>query len=96
MTLLSHRTENVPCIVEIEQTFESLRANVVLEGYAPEPGDRVIVHGAPTRIDFGVRAVFPCRATVIHAGAVGRQMTRLLSYLELTELYEIGFSAGEA
>ena len=96
MTFMSYRTENVPCTVEIEQTSESLRANVVLEGYAPEPGDKVIVHGAPTRIDFGEHGVFTCRATVIHAGVVARQVTRVLSYLELTELYEIGFSAGEA
>jgi hypothetical protein len=94
--MMSRRTENVPCTVEIEQTSESLQANVVLEGYAPEAGDKVIVHGAPTRINFGERGVFACHATVIHAGLLTRQATRLLSYLELTELYEIGFSAGEA
>jgi hypothetical protein len=94
--ITARRTDNIPCLVEIEQTPESLHANVTLEGYQPEPGDKVIVHGAPTRINFGEKGVFPCTASVIHAGLIGRQTTRLLSYLELTELYEIGFSAGEA
>ncbi len=94
--IMSRRTDNIPCLVEIEQTSESLQANVTLQGYQPEAGDKVIVHGAPTRINFGERGVFPCRASVIHAGIIARQTTRLLSYLELTELYEIGFSAGEA
>ncbi len=94
--ITSRRTDNIPCLVEIEQTSESLQANVTLEGYQPEPGDKVIVHGAPTRINFGERGVFACKASVIHAGVVSRYAARVLSYFELTELYEIGFSAGEA
>jgi len=92
----SRKTHDIPCTVEIAQTPDSLRAYVTLEGRDPGPGDKVIVHGAPTRINFGERGVFACHATVIHAGLLTRQATRLLSYLELTELYEIGFSAGEA
>jgi hypothetical protein len=92
----SRRTENIPCTVEIEQSPESLHAYVHLEGRQPGPGDKVIVHGAPTRINFGERGVFACHATIIHAGPLARQTTRVLSYFELTELYEIGFSAGGA
>lgn len=94
--ITSRRTDNIPCVVEIEQTSESLQTSVILEGYQPEPGDKVIVHGAPTRINFGERGVFSCKASVIHAGFVARYSARVLSYFELTELYEIGFSAGEA
>jgi len=92
----SRTIHDIPCTVEIEQTPDSLKANVCLEGHEPGPGDKVIVHGAPTRIGFGERGVFQCRATLIHAGPLTRQATRILSYLELTELYEIGFSAGSA
>ena len=92
----SRTIHDIPCTVEIEQTPDSLQANVSLEGHEPGPGDKVIVHGAPTRIGFGEHGVFHCRATLVHAGPLTRQATRILSYLELTELYEIGFSAGGA
>jgi hypothetical protein len=94
--ILSRRTNDIPCTVEIAQTPDSLRAYVTLEGMQPGPGDKVIVHGAPTRIGFGEQGVFQCKATLIHANILDRAATRVLSYLELTELYEIGFSAGSA
>ncbi len=87
---------DVPCTVEIVQTSDSLAAHVTLQGFDVGPGDKVIVHDAPTRIGFGEQATFQCRASVYPAGPFGRGMTRILSYLELTELYEIGFSAGSA
>ena len=94
--ITSRRIENLPCVVDIEQTPDSLHAHVVIEGVQPGPGDKVIVHGAPTSIAFGERGTFQCRATIYRAGPIARQMTRAMSYLELTELYEIGFSAGSA
>jgi hypothetical protein len=94
--MLARRTDNIPCTVEIEQTPDSLKAYVFLDGMDPGPGDKVIVHGAPTKIRFGERGTFRCHASVIHAGPFTRQATRILSYLELTELYEIGFSTGSA
>ena len=90
------RIETLPCVVEIEQTPDSLRADVVIDGAQPGPGDKVIVHGAPTRIAFGDRGTFHCRATIHRAGPIARNVTRAMSYLELTELYEIGFSTGSA
>ena len=74
----------------------SLKAYVVLDGMDPGPGDKVIVHDAPTKIRFGERGTFRCHASIIHAGPFTRQATRILSYFELTELYEIGFSTGSA
>lgn len=84
----------MPCTVEIEQTGESLHAHVALEGAEPEPGDEVIVHGAPSRIPFGEKMTVRCRATVLRAGPLGRLKARFEGYLELTELFEVSFSPG--
>ena len=92
----SRKRVDVPCTVEIVQTPDSLAAHVTLDGFDIGPGDKVIVHDAPTSIGFGQQATFNCRATVFPAGPFGRGMTKILSYFELTELYEIGFSAGSA
>jgi hypothetical protein len=90
------RTFQVPCTVEIEHTAESLHAHVELDGVEAGPGDRVIVHGAPTAIPFGERKTFHCQATVTRASMIGRVRARIEGYLELTELYEVGFSDGRA
>jgi hypothetical protein len=92
----TRKSFNVPCTVEIIQTPDSLAAHVTLEGFDVGPGDKVIVHNPPTRIGFGEQAMFNCQATVYPANAFGRVTTRALAYLELTELFEIGFSAGSA
>jgi hypothetical protein len=92
----SERTLQVPCTVEIEHTPESLHAHVDLQGFDIGPGDRVVVHGAPTLVPFGERRTFDCHATVVRAGPVRRLKARIEGYLELTELYEVGFSEGRA
>ena len=84
----------VPCTIEIEHTAESLHAHVELQTDVPiEPGDEVCVHGAPVHTSFGDRVVLQRTATITRVGAVQRLFTRALAYLELTELYEVGFSA---
>ena len=83
----------VPCTVDIEHSFDSLHAYVELEGIEVGPGDEVLVHDAPTRVDFGERVVVRRRATVVRAGWLERAWTRLTARLELTELYEVGFSS---
>lgn len=90
----SERMVQVPCTVEIEHTPESLHAHVDLKGIDIGPGDRVTVHGAPSHIPFGESRTFHCYATVIRAGSLGRLKARIEGYLELTELYEVGFSEG--
>ena len=92
----SERTIRVPCTVEIEHTPESLHAHVDLKGIDVGPGDRVMVHGAPAHIPFGESRTFDCHATVVRAGSFGRLRARIEGYLELTELYEVGFSQGRA
>ena len=84
----------VPCTVEIEQTAESLHAHVELDGVEPEPGDEVIVHGAPSRIPFGEKMTIRCSATVVRAGPLGRLKAKLEGYMEITELFEVSFSPG--
>jgi hypothetical protein len=81
----------VPCIVDIEQTADSLHAHAIPEGIELRPGDTVLVHGAPAAIGYGERVRIPCRATVLRAGPIRRWWTQLTALLELAELYEVGF-----
>jgi hypothetical protein len=92
----TEKTFQVPCTIEIEHTPMSLHAHVDLKGIEIGPGDRVLVHGAPAHVPFGERKTFECYATVERAGPLGRLKARLEGYLELTELYEVGFSEGRA
>jgi hypothetical protein len=86
----------VPCTIEIEHTAQSLHAHVELEGVEVRPGDEVIIHDAPTTVPFGQQLVRHSRATVVRAGVLARMMARFRGYIELTELYEVGFSDGRA
>ncbi len=90
--LSSRRVLEVPCSLDLEESFESLHAYVELEGVEIEPGDEVIVHDPPTTVPaYGERLVWRGRATVIKASPLERWWIRLKSRLELTELYEVGF-----
>jgi len=86
----------VPCVIDIEQTPESLHAHAIPEGIEIRPGDRVLVHGAPSRIGYGERVSLQCTATVIRANAFGRFWTRATSFLAFTALYEDGFERRES
>lgn len=92
--LLRSQPIEVACTVDVECSFESLHAYVELDGIEVGPGDQVLVHDAPTEVAFGERIVRRCRATVQHATWLGRLLARVEGYLELTELYEVGFSEG--
>lgn len=86
---------DVPCNIEIEQTHDTLHAHVSLVGIEVEHGDEVLVHEAPRRIGFGERVVSQSTATVWRANPAMRALIRLKSYLQLTELYEVGFQPKE-
>ena len=88
-------TIEVTCTVDIEQTPESFHAHAIPDGIDIRPGDTVMVHGAPTEVQFGDRRSLQCRATVIRAGTLDRLWTRLTAVFELTELYEVGFQRGK-
>ncbi len=77
--------------MELEHTAEFLQANVSLDGVVAEVGDQVLVHDAPTSVPFGEHRFFERRATLTRANALDRLLARASAYLELTELYEVGF-----
>jgi hypothetical protein len=85
------RQFDVPCTIDLENTPESLHAYVDIGTVEIRPGDRVLVHNAPSHIAFGERRVIESTATIIRAGGLSRLATRIAAYLELTELYEVGF-----
>jgi hypothetical protein len=89
------RRFDVPCTIEIEHTNEHLHAHVSLEGEIPiYPGDKVRVHGSAIHVEFGESASYSRIATVMRAGWLSRQWTKVMASLEITELYEVSFSAG--
>ncbi len=89
------RKFDVACTIEVEHTNEHLHAHVALDGEVPIfPGDRVKVHGDPIQVGFGEAASYSRTATVMRANWLSRQWTRFLASLEITELYEVSFSAG--
>lgn len=83
----------VPCTVEVSHTFESLHAHVVLpDGVDAEPGDSIVVHGAPIRVPYGETASIAREATITRATWLERQWVRLTGDLEFMELCEFSFS----
>ncbi|MEO1328395.1 MAG: hypothetical protein AAFW46_01910 [Pseudomonadota bacterium] len=95
--LLPRRTIETDCTVEVSHTFESLHAHVTLDPVggqeiAIEPGDAVLVHGAPVQAPYGVVITERRRATVTKATWVERAWTRATGDLEFMELCEFSFS----
>jgi hypothetical protein len=86
---------DVPCTIEIENTFESLHAHVDLDGNVPiEAGDEVLVHGDIIRVPYGEKLTLRRNATVTRANWLERALTKIGARFELTELYEVSFSSG--
>lgn len=90
------RTIVAPCRIDIEQTNDSLHAHVDIEGVDIGPGDRVTVIDAPGLVEFGEQRDFVRMAQVTRATWLERMMAHIEGYLELTELYEVGFSEGRS
>ncbi|MEM7694029.1 MAG: hypothetical protein AAF318_06245 [Pseudomonadota bacterium] len=90
---ITKTTFTVPVTVEVSHTFESLHAHVVLpDGLDPEPGDSVMVHGAPILVPYGETASIARDATITRAGLLERLWVRLTGDLEFMELCEFSFS----
>ena len=87
------RKIEVPCTVEVANTFDSLHAHVELarEGDL-NPGDSVRVHGEAIQADYGDSFTLRRRATVTRAGWLERAWTRITGNLEFMELLDISFS----
>jgi hypothetical protein len=89
------RRRDTACTIEIEHTESSLHAHIDLDDQiAIQPGDRVLVHGAPIRVRFGDKLVLRRDATVERAGWLERQWTRIAGRLDLADLYEVSFTQG--
>jgi hypothetical protein len=87
-------TIEVDCTVDIEQTADSFHAYVELQGVEAGPGDEVIVHDAPTYVAFGDHVICQRRATLRCAKWHDRVWAYVSGYMELAELFEVGFSGG--
>ncbi len=93
MNLFLREKIEVPCTVEINNTFDALGAHVRFDdGTVVHPGDEVLVHGAPVAVPYGHSESFKRRATITRASAIERAWTRATGDLELMELCEFSFS----
>ena len=93
MGLLTKSTETVPCTVEVSHRFEELSAHVRFNnGAVVNPGDTVLVHGAPVMAPFGEVVSEDRKATITRASAVERLWTRMTGDFEFIELCEFSFS----
>lgn len=87
------RRVEVPCTVEVANTFDSLHAHVELARESDlNPGDSVQVHGETIQADYGESFTLQRRATVTRAGWLERVWTRVVGNLEFMELLDISFS----
>ena len=91
--LLPRRRFDVGCTLEVSHTFDSLHAHLELDGDVKiEPGDEVVVHGAPVRVPYGEVQTFRRTATVVQAHWLERLWTRMTGDFEFMELCEFSFS----
>jgi hypothetical protein len=89
----TRRTIDTPCAIEIEQTHDFFHAHLALDDDIEiRPGDRVRVHGAPIRIEFGQKLVERRIATIERADGLTRAWTRLMGFFRLDDLYEVSFT----
>jgi hypothetical protein len=88
----TRRSVSVSCNIEIANTAEALHAHVILNGLEVDAGDAVLVHNAPTEVDFGQSINCDRHATVSRASWLDKLWVRLSSRFELTTLYEVSFS----
>lgn len=92
-SLFARRKVEVPCRIEVENTFDSLHAHVDLARENDmQPGDEVLVHGDDIHADYGESFTLERRATVIRAGWMERAFTRVFGNFEFMELLDISFS----
>jgi hypothetical protein len=93
MGIFSRKTERVPCTVEVSHRFESLHAHVRFNnGAVVNPGDEVLVHGAPVLAAYGELIVEERIATITRANWFERQWVRWTGDFDFIELCEFSFS----
>ena len=88
-----NRQVEVPCTVEVANTFDSLHAHLkFLNGAVIHPGDEVLVHGAPVMAPYGEVIREQRTATITRASKLEQLWTRLTGDFEFMELCEFSFS----
>lgn len=93
MGLFTHQTETAPCEVEVSHCFDSLHAHLkFLNGAVINPGDEVLVHGAPVMAPYGEVIREERVATIRRASTLEQLWTRLTGDFEFMELCEFSFS----
>lgn len=93
MPLFTRTQERVPCTVEVSHRFESLHAHVRFNnGATVNPGDEVLVHGAPVLAAYGEVIVEDRIATITRASLLERWWTRMTGDFGFMELCEFSFS----
>lgn len=93
MPLFTRQKEQVPCTVEVSHRFDSLHAHVRFNnGAVVQPGDEVLVHGAPVMAAYGEVVIEDRVATITRATALERWWTRKTGDLGFMELCEFSFS----
>lgn len=88
---MTMKTET-PCTVEIAHTSYDFYAHVELRDNSVGPGDQVLVHNAPTEINYGDHIKVERQATIHRAGWLARFWTKFIARFELATLYEVSFS----
>ena len=87
------RVFDVRCTVRVSHTFENLYAHVELDGQVEiQPGDQVLVHGAPINPAYGQIQIERRRATITRASWLQRTWTRLTGDLQCLSLLDVSFS----
>ena len=94
MGLFSNGVEEIECDIDLERSDDSFHAYAIPRAEM-RPGDRLVMHDMPSRLQFGERRCFRARATVTRAGALLRFWTEAAGMFELTGLYEVGFQPME-
>ena len=97
MGWMTRTTETAPCEVEVSHKFESLHAHLkFLNGATINPGDEVLVHGAPVMAPYGEVVCETRTATITRASKIEQLWTKMTGDFEFMELCEFSFSGGYA
>lgn len=93
MALFTRVVDIAPCEVEVSHCFDSLHAHVkFLDGTTVNPGDEVLVQGAPLMAPYGEVVRETRLATITRATRLGQFWTRVTGNLGFMELCEFSFS----
>ena len=95
MGLFGAETLEIECDIDLERSDDSFHAYAIPDGVEIGPGDRLVVHGMPDRLEYGENRRFRARATLHRAGPLRRAWTEFAGVFELTSLYEVGFQPAE-